>query len=447
MPHIVITKGHDLSMAGFPNGEISNINGIKKLAILPTDFRGVKPKVIVAEGDSVKIGEALFFDKLNPEIKWASPGGGKVSSIVYGPRRVLEKIEIDLDKDQESEVHDKFKFENLLSLGREETLNAILNANIFPIFRQRPFNKIPNPKNIPRDIFVSSINTKPHSVNLETVIIDDFNVFQAGINILNTLTDGKVYLTSKTDSKFSAIKNVQYNTISGPHPAGNVGIQIHHISPLKPGENIWTLDAQNVITLGKLFLNGIYSPFRVISLGGPVVENPGYFRVPTGAPINSIIEDRISEKNVRIVSGDVLTGRISHLNDYLSYYDYGVSAVSEYVKREFIGMLNPGSSKTRYSLTPVFAGFRKLLFHFTAAKNGNHRAVVPINAWERVLPMDILPNELYRSILAKDIDEMEKLGLIECDDEDFALCSFACPSKTDVSGVIRQGLDILEEEG
>ena len=136
MPHIVITKGHDLSMAGFPNGEISNINGIKKLAILPTDFRGVKPKVIVAEGDSVKIGEALFFDKLNPKIKWASPGGGKVSSIVYGPRRVLEKIEVDLDKNQESEVHDKFKFENLLFLDRDQTLNAILNANIFPIFRQ-----------------------------------------------------------------------------------------------------------------------------------------------------------------------------------------------------------------------------------------------------------------------------------------------------------------------
>jgi Na+-transporting NADH:ubiquinone oxidoreductase subunit A len=202
-----------------------------------------------------------------------------------------------------------------------------------------------------------------------------------------------------------------------------------------------------VIAIGKLFLSGIYDPTRVITLAGPCVHKPGHFRVMTGAKISSIIGDRLTQDESRIISGDVLTGRASFIDDYLSFYDYSVSVISDQVRREFVGMLNPGSSKNRYSLTPVFLSFSKILFPFNTAQNGSHRAIVPISAWERVLPMDILPNELYRSILAEDIDEMEKLGLIECDDEDFALCSFSCPSKTDVSGVIRRGLDMLRAEG
>ena len=181
-------------------------------------------------------------------------------------------------------------------------------------------------------------------------------------------------------------------------------------------------------------------------MGGPNVSNPGHFRVVQGTKISSIIGDNLNKNDYRIISGDVLTGRTSFLEDYLSFYDYTVSVISDDVKREFIGMLNPGSSSSRYSLAPVFLSFSKILFPFTSSQNGNHRAIVPMNSWERVFPMDILPNELYRSILAEDIEEMENLGLIECDDEDFALCSFACPSKTDVGVVIRKGLDMLQAE-
>ena len=446
MPHININKGHDIQLSGVPNNNIANIKQSKTLAILPMDFLGVKPKLLVEEGDEVKTGSPLFFNKLRPVVKWASPGTGKIKKIEYGPRRVIKKIELLLSDKQEYVEHKKYKNSDIIGLGRQQVITSILEANIFPIFRQRPFNTIPNPEIPPRDIFVSGVDTSPLGVNIELVVENENENFQAGVDVLNRLTNGKVYLTTKPGSALSSIQNVELNTISGPHPAGNVGIQIHHIAHLKPSEIIWTINPQDVIALGKLFLKGLYDPTKVITLGGSNVNNPGHFRVVQGSKISSIIGDKLNKNNYRIVSGDVLTGRTSSLEDYLSYYDYTVSVISDDIKREFIGMLNPGSSSSRYSLTPVFLSFSKILFPFTTSQNGNHRAVVPMNSWERVLPMDILPNELYRSILAEDIEEMENLGLIECDDEDFALCSFACPSKTDVGGVIRKGLDMLQAE-
>ena len=446
MPHININKGHDIQLSGVPNNNIANIKQSKTLAILPMDFLGVKPKLLVEEGDEVKTGSPLFFNKLRPVVKWASPGTGKIKEIEYGPRRVIKKIELFLSDKQEYVEHKKYKNSDIIGLDRQQAITSILEANIFPIFRQRPFNTIPNPEIPPRDIFVSGVDTSPLGVNIELVVENENENFQAGVDVLNRLTNGKVYLTTKPESVLSSIQNVELNTISGPHPAGNVGIQIHHIAPLKPSEIIWTINPQDVIALGKLFLKGLYDPTKVITLGGSNVNNPGHFRVVQGSKISSIIGDKLNKNNYRIVSGDVLTGRTSSLEDYLSYYDYTVSVISDDIKREFIGMLNPGSSSSRYSLTPVFLSFSKILFPFTTSQNGNHRAVVPMNSWERVLPMDILPNELYRSILAEDIEEMENLGLIECDDEDFALCSFACPSKTDVGGVIRKGLDMLQAE-
>ena len=447
MPHINIKKGHDLLISGTPDKDIVEINNFETVAILPTDFKGIKPKLIIKEGEEVKIGSPLFSDKMNPDIKWGSPASGTVKSIEYGRRRIIQKIEISLNDNQDQIEKQKYNNSDIISLGRQEALNIILGANIFPMFRQRPFNTIPDPSIIPRDIFVSAINTAPLSVDLEVVMENENQSFQAGIDALNTITSGKVYPTTKPKSILSSIQNVELNTISGPHPAGNIGIQIHHIAHLKPGEIVWTINAQDVIAIGKLFLNGIYDPTRVITLAGPCVRDPGHFRVMTGAKISSIIGDRLTQDKSRIISGDILTGRTSSADDYLSFYDYTVSVISDQVRREFVGMLNPGSSKNRYSLTPVFFSFGKILFPFNTAQNGSHRAIVPISAWERVLPMDILPNELYRSILAEDIDEMEKLGLIECDDEDFALCSFSCPSKTDVSGVISRGLEMLRAEG
>jgi len=446
MPHIKITKGHDLKISGIPDKNIAYPAQYSTVAIMPNDFRGVKPKLLVKEGDKVDIGSPLFINKISPEVKWASPGCGKVKDIVYGPRRVIEKIEIELDKDQNSIDYKTYTREEISNLSGEQVLENILNANLFTFFRQRPFNVIPNHKIPPRDIFISGINTSPLSVDIEVVMASQLEDFQYGIDAISKLTKGNVFLTTKRNSILSSIENVKLNTISGPHPAGNVGIQIHHIAHLKPGEIVWTINPQDVVSLGRLFKNGRYHPERIISVGGPSVKTPSYSKVTAGVPVKALINDNLTSENVRIISGDVLTGRIASSQDYLSFYDYSLSVISNDIKREFIGMLNPGSSSSRYSLTPVFVSLADKLFNFTSSQNGSHRAVVPINTWENVLPMDILPNELYRSIMAKDIEEMENLGIIECDDEDFALCSFACPSKTDVSGVIRQGLNLLQAE-
>ena len=269
MSHIKIKKGHDIKISGIPESDISTGSTASELALLPSDFKGVKPKLMVKVGDSVRIGSPLFLDKLNPEVRWASPGSGIIKDIKFGPRRVIEKIEIELDKDQQSLDFKSHSIDDISNLSKDEVLDVILGANLFPHFRQRPFNTIPDPKIKPRDIFISGINTAPLAVDIEIAMADDIENFQAGINAIEKLTDGKVYLTNKVDSRLSDVENVNINTIEGPHPAGNVSIQIHHISHLKPSELIWTIAPQDVAMIGKLFLKGVYDPSKIITVAGP----------------------------------------------------------------------------------------------------------------------------------------------------------------------------------
>ena len=443
MNHINIKKGHDVRIKGAPINQIPSEIVPDKVSICPRSFRGVKPKLIVSEGDAVSVGSPLFYDKLKPEVKWGSPASGVVSTIQLGARRVIDKIEITLEE-KKIEPFDTFSDAQLNSATREIILESLLKANIFPLIRQRPFNKVADPSGTPRDIFISGYNTAPISVDLATVIDSQKDKFQMGLKALSKLTSGNVYLTSEKPMEFDGAVN---QTISGPHPAGNVGIQIHHISPLKPGDIVWTVNAQHVIAIGGLFHTGIYDPKCIVSIGGSGASNPQIVQTISGTSIRSLLKDQSLDRSVRLVSGDVLTGNSVDINGYLGYYDSSLTIINDEVKRPFLGMLALGSSSTKYSLTNTFLSFGTNEFDFTTSKNGELRAMVPLDAWEDVLPMDIMPNPLYRAILAEDIEEMEQLGIWECDDEDFALCSFACPSKIDVGSVIRRGLDLMEDEG
>ena len=430
-------------MSGIPNTDIASAAAPQNVSILPSSFRGVKPKLMVEEGDQVKIGSPLFFDKTKPEVRWASPASGNVTSIQFGARRVIEKIEITVENNDKVSIQtlSQGEFE---SASRKPILDKILKANLFPLIRQRPFNKVADPKDIPRDIFISGHNSAPLSVDLSRLIKDEKDIFQTGLNVLKKLTEGNVYLTLGSSMEFD---NVITQTISGPHPSGNVGIQIHHTKPLRPGDVIWSVNAQHVITLGKLFQTGSYDPTVVVSIGGSGATNPSTVKTIMGVNIGLLVEEQNLKEPIRLISGDVLTGKTVENADFLGFYDSSVSIINDDVKRPFLGMLSPGSSRTKYSLTNAFLSFGNKAFNFTSSQNGELRAMVPLNAWEDVLPMDIYPNPLYRAILAQDIEEMEKLGIWECDDEDFALCSFACPSKIDVGGVVRDGLDLMEKEG
>ena len=430
-------------MSGIPNTDIASAAAPQNVSILPSSFRGVKPKLMVEEGDQVKIGSPLFFDKTKPQVSWASPASGNVTSIQFGARRVIEKIEITVENNDKVSIQtlSQGEFE---SASRKTILDKILKANLFPLIRQRPFNKVADPKDIPRDIFISGHNSSPLSVDLSRLIKDEKDIFQTGLNVLKKLTEGNVYLTLGSSMEFD---NVITQTISGPHPSGNVGIQIHHTKPLRPGDVIWSVNAQHVITLGKLFQTGSYDPTVIVSIGGSGATSPSTVKTITGVNIGLLVEEQNLKEPIRLISGDVLTGKTVENTDFLGFYDSSVSIINDDVKRPFLGMLSPGSSRTKYSLTNAFLSFGNKAFNFTSSQNGELRAMVPLNAWEDVLPMDIYPNPLYRAILAQDIEEMEKLGIWECDDEDFALCSFACPSKIDVGGVVRDGLDLMEKEG
>ena len=430
-------------MSGVPSDNTFSSIQCTNVSLMPIEFRGVKPKLLISEGEKVKIGQAIFYDKTKPDVKWASPANGIIKEIKFGPRRVIEKIEISNDGN-EALKNDILSKDQIKSSDRDTILKYILSSNIFPLIRQRPFNKVADPNTAPRDIFISGYNTAPLAVDLHKIIEDNKDAFQLGLTVLSRLTMGQVYLTLKTPINFD---DSIVQTISGPHPAGNVGIQIHHTKPLKPNEVVWTVNAQHVITLGRLFETGAYDPKIIVSIGGSGSDKPDVVRAVTGTKIDSFLDNQSSDKQVRIISGDVLTGQAVEKDQFIGFYDSSITIIDDKVDRPFLGMLSPGNSKTKYSLTNTFLSFTGQLFNFTTSQNGEKRAMVPINAWEKVLPMDILPNPLYRAILAQDIEEMEQLGIWECDDEDFALCSFACPSKIDVGQVIRDGLDLLEQEG
>ncbi len=449
MTDIRIRKGHNIKISGAPKPEIITGERPAKVALVPVEFRYVKPKLLVKEGDVVQLGAPLFFDKRNPQVRWASPGGGTVSKIQFGPRRVIEKVVVALDREEETFTVPVYDQDSLSSLDRGRIIETLLKASLWPLIRQRPFNKIANPDDKPKAIFVSGLNTAPLTVDLDLALEGQERSFQAGLTVLNQLTDGAVHLTIPSKSRQPALtgaENVVLHRISGPHPAGNVGIQIHHIDPINPGDVVWTVTAQQVVILGKLFLTGRFDPTIIVSVGGPSVKNPIHVRTRMGVALETLLSDQLKEGDHRILSGDVLTGRKAGIDGYLGFYDTTVSAIPVNKQRPFLGWLRLGSKKTIYTLTRAYAAFGHERFDFTTKKNGSARALVPINAWEEVLPMDILPNPLYRSILARDVEEMEKLGILECDEEDFALCTFACPSKINLGRAIRQGLDLMEKE-
>ena len=450
MAHINIRKGHNIRISGSPENEYFSRPKSKTVSIQPNNFRYVKPKLLVKVGDKVDIGSPIFFDKVQPDIKWASPGSGEIKEIILGDRRSVENIIIELNEEEKSVLHTPVKYQEISSLGKAKVTDQIMEANLWPMIRQRPFNKIADPNDTPMAIFVSGFNSAPLTVNLDFALRYKQSVFQAGLNVLNQLSNGNVHLTFEVDTNcetLTAARNVNLHTVNGPHPSGNVGIQIHHINPWKPNKVIWVINAQHVLTIGDLFLKGIYDPSIVATVAGPGVKNPAHIQTRTGASIETFLLDNLNSDDNRIISGDVLTGQETNLNGFLGYYDTTISVVPNSNEREFLGLLKPGNEQSRYSVTNAFISQNKSNFNFTTQQSGSLRPMVPINAWENMLPMDIYPNALYRSILAEDFEEMEGLGLLECDEEDFALCSFVCPSKIDVGSVIRHGLNLMKDDG
>jgi len=447
---IKIKKGLNIPLLGGSEKIMKTAQRASFYAIKPTDFHGVIPKMIVNEGEKVHAGSPLFFDKHNENIKFTSPVSGVFQEVVRGAKRRILEVVV---KPDESDTYIDYGASKPSTLSREEITDKLLASGCWPFIRQRPFSVIANPKDEPRDIFVSAFSSAPLAIDLDFVIDGNEAFFQAGIDVLAKLTKGKVHLgidAEATRSKaFTEAKNVEIHKFSGPHPAGNVGIQIHHVSPINKGEIVWYVDVQDIVIIGKFFQTGYFDANKVVALSGSEVKNPTYFRTKMGAQIGSITDGNLLDQEGivrRIISGDVLTGTKVEHHGFLSFYDSQISVIPEGYEPQMFGWIAPNFH--RFSISRTFPSFlfpSKKYRHDTNIRSGE-RAFVFTGIYEKVLPMDVMPMQLLKAIMANDIDQMEQLGIYEIAPEDFALCEYVCPSKIDIQDWVRQGLDSIRAE-
>ncbi|MBU0487602.1 MAG: Na(+)-translocating NADH-quinone reductase subunit A [Bacteroidetes bacterium] len=444
---IILRKGLNIRLKGEAEKSFGNITTSDYYAIKPTDFIGITPKMLVKEGDAVKAGSPVFFSKGNEEILFSSPVSGVIEEVSRGAKRRIECIRIKADREIS---YIDFGKADPLSLSREQVTEKLLNSGLWPMLRQRPYHVVANPTDKPKSIFVSGFDSSPLAPDYDFIVHGNGDAFQAGLNAMSRLTSGKIHLNVNNDlpgSKvFTNSKNVTINHISGPHPAGNVGVQIHHIDPINKGDLVWFVSAFDLITIGKLFLEGKYEASRLIALTGSEVLHPRYYKVLMGTCIKSIVENNIKEGNHRYISGNVLTGDAITNNGFLGFYHNQITVIPEGDKFEFLGWSLPGIKKYSASRTFLSGILPAKAYKIDTNFHGGVRAFVFSGQYEKYVPMDILPVYLLKSILAEDIELMENLGIYEVAEEDFALCEFACTSKIEVQEILRKGLDLMKKE-
>lgn len=443
---IKIKKGLNIKLVGEADKSLSAVTAMS-FAVKPTDFHGIFPKMLVKIGDEVKAGSPLFFNKYQEKVIFTSPVSGIVAGIKRGEKRLLQEVQISSDGTQK---YVEFPKADANNLTREEIIEQLLKSGVWPYIRQRPYSVIANPDDIPREIFISAFNTAPLTADNDFIVNSKDSEFQAGIDALAKLTKGKIHLniheTETTSKVFLNAKNVQINTFSGPHPAGNIGIQIHHINPINKGDIVWYCSPQSVLIIGRLFLEGKYDAAKIIAISGSEVKSPKYFKVISGTCIKPLVENNITNINPRYISGNVLTGTQIDPFGYLGFYDSEITVIPEGNYFEFVGWAMPRLNKFSVSRSYFSWLFPNKKYRLDTNLNGGQRAFIFTGEYEKVFPMDILPMHLLKAILVNDIDLMEQLGIYEVDEEDFALCEVICPSKTDIQKIIREGLDLIRQE-
>ena len=447
---IKIKRGLDLPIQGRPEQIIEQGPSTGKVAVMGRDYVGLKPKMLVSEGDRVRLGQPLFTDKSNPRVNVTSPGAGTVSAVHRGARRVLQSIIIDLDNEEDEVSFSKFPGIDLEQLDRELVVGELLASGLWTAFRTRPYSKVPKPDTLPHAIFITAIDTNPLAANPEIIIAEASDDFVSGLRVVSRLTDGATYLCKAPGADIPApeLDGFEVAEFEGPHPAGLVGTHIHFLSPVSDRKTVWYLNYQDVIAIGRQFTTGRLNTERVIALGGPPVKQPRLIRTRLGAALEPMIRNRLENTECRMLSGSVLAGvRAAGWAAYLGRYHLQVAVLREGRERELLGWIVPGRKK--FSVTNAFLGSlsRKRRFDLTTSQNGSPRAMVPIGSYERVMPLDILPTQLLRAILIGDTDVAQQLGCLELDEEDLALCSFVCPGKHDFGPLLRQNLEQIEKEG
>ena len=449
---IKIKKGLNIPIHGIPAGEIVDSKKSRSVAILGNDYVGMKPTMLVEEGDLVKLGQPLFVDKKNSGVMFTSPAGGKIESINRGDRRALQSIVIEVDQNEESLEFDSFSEDDLNQASPEDIRSQLIASGLWTAFRTRPYSKIPSVDSSPSNVFISALDTQPLSANPEDIINLKKDDFLFGIAVLKKLTNSQIHLSVAEDSSLTLIDDelLKVHVFSGPHPAGLVGTQMHFISPATLTNVNWSIGYQDVIAFGQLFKTGYLNVERIISLAGPQVVNPAYIKTRLGACTDELTAGELTPRENRIISGSVISGREAiGPYAYLGRYHNQISVVSEpnSKDRDFMNWLTPGPR--RFSKIPLFLSslFPKKIFKFKALMNGSDRPIVPIGIYEEVLPFRMLPTVLLRNVVLMDTEKIQALGGLELDEEDLSLCSFVCPGKYDFGSLLRAGLTKIELEG
>lgn len=451
MSHTIkLKKGYNINLKGKPEKKIVDIAQPETFALKPTDFVGItRPKLAVKEGDTVKVGTPLLFDKVIEDVKYCAPVSGEVVEIKRGEKRKLLEIKILADKEISYESFKKYSVSDITGLGVEDASSQLQASGLWPSIIQRPYGIVADPNDRPKSIFISGFNTHPLAPDLSFVLEGQDQEFQAGVDVLKKFTSGEVHLSIDNGSEipkvFAHTKNVQLHKLSGPHPAGNVGTQIHHIDPINKGDIVWTVSPIAVAQIGKLFLEGKYDASRVIALTGSEVKEPQYVRTYTGACINKLLDGQVDGRNLRYIGGNVLTGESIGKDGYLGYYDQQVTVIPEGDYEEFLGWILPTTKKLSFHRSfglPVFRNSKKE-YKVDTNTHGEQRNFVMSGAFEQVMPMDVLPTYLFKAIIANDYDEMEALGIYELVEEDVALCEFIDVSKNDLQSILREGIELI----
>ncbi|GDX06223.1 Na(+)-translocating NADH-quinone reductase subunit A [Buttiauxella sp. A111] len=446
---IKIKKGLDLPIAGLPEQQIHDGPAIPLVALLGEEYVGMRPSMLVQEGDKVLKGQPLFEDKKNPGVLFTAPASGTVKAINRGERRVLQSLVIEVQGDEQV-VFERFAAENLAKLPRETVQAQLLASGLWTALRTRPFSKAPQPSTIPAAIFVTAIDTNPLAADPQPIIRAHREMFDAGLTLLSRLTDGKVHVCQAGGGKLGGhpAGQVTFNEFAGPHPAGLVGTHIHFLEPVSLQKIVWHLNYQDVIAIGKLFVEGELWTERVIALAGPQVKKPRLIRTRLGASLDVLTAGELEEGENRIVSGSVLSGTIAAgPRAWLGRFHLQVTVLKEGREKELFGWVMPGADKYSITRTTIGHFLKRKLFNFSTDTNGGERSMVPIGNYERVMPMDILPTMLLRDLLAGDTDSAQALGCLELDEEDLALCTYVCPGKYEYGPVLREVLTRIEQEG
>jgi Na+-transporting NADH:ubiquinone oxidoreductase subunit A len=458
---IRITKGLDISIAGAPEPDVEAGAPVRSVAVLGTDFIGLKPRMRVQVGDRVYLGQPLFTDKRDPEVMFTAPGSGTVAAINRGARRVLESVVIELDQSGEDNSGGEVsRFARLpesdpSTLTADEIRSALFTSGLWTAFRTRPYNKVPQSDSSPHSIFITAIDTQPLAANPGIVVAAHQDAFRHGLDIIARLTEEPVYLCTAPEwnGPRGDGEQVRHVEFTGPHPAGLPGTHIHHLDPVGANRMVWHIGYQDIIAIGKLFSEGQLFVERTVALGGVGFEQPRLITARLGANIDELVTGELRHAGTRVgplrlISGSVLNGRtVAATEAYLGRYHLQIGAIPDDARRRLFGWLGLFARSHKFAGLLKFRQGSTKPLPFSTSRNGRPTALVPVDAFEHVMPLDILPIPLLRALLIKDTDQAQALGCLELDAEDLALCSFVCPGKIDYGAVLRVNLDQIERDG